>query len=110
MKLPYADEAIVDLRKLREYCLNPEHPRGKHKARVFQDALGLGREDAAELGERILKAILVEEAERGTTDAYGTRFTADFTCERHGKSALIRSCWIVKKGEHAPRLTSCYVI
>lgn len=26
--------------KLTGYCLNPEHPRGKHKARVFASALG----------------------------------------------------------------------
>jgi hypothetical protein len=38
MKLPGADVAIVDVEKLTGYCLNPEHPRGKHKARVFADA------------------------------------------------------------------------
>ena len=26
---------IVDRQKLTGYCLNPDHPRGKHKARVF---------------------------------------------------------------------------
>jgi hypothetical protein len=27
--------ASIDLRKLSDYCLNPLHPIGKHKARVF---------------------------------------------------------------------------
>ena len=40
MGLPHADRAEVDLRKLSEYCLSPVHPVGKHKAAVFQAALG----------------------------------------------------------------------
>jgi hypothetical protein len=40
MKLPNAAQALVDLAKLRDYCLNPAHPRGRHKARVFATALG----------------------------------------------------------------------
>lgn len=35
MKLPNADRAVVGLAKLRDYCLSPTHPRGRHKARVF---------------------------------------------------------------------------
>jgi len=44
--LPNGDRAIVDIAKLTDYCLNPQHEDGKHKARVFASALGLGREDA----------------------------------------------------------------
>jgi hypothetical protein len=39
MRLPNAERAVVDVRKLREYCLNAEHPRGQHKARVFKSAV-----------------------------------------------------------------------
>jgi len=34
MKLPGGERANVDVAKLRDYCLNPTHPRGRHKARV----------------------------------------------------------------------------
>ncbi len=44
MKLPNSDRAVVDIAKLRDYCLNPAHPRGRHKARVFAAALGLTAE------------------------------------------------------------------
>ena len=44
--LPNGDRAVVDIAKLTDYCLNPQHEDGKHKARVFASALGLGREDA----------------------------------------------------------------
>jgi hypothetical protein len=34
-RLPNADLAVFDIRKIADYCLNPLHPRGRHKARVF---------------------------------------------------------------------------
>jgi len=46
MKLPNAEHAIVDIAKLQDYCLDDEHPIGKHKARVFKHVLGLTRADA----------------------------------------------------------------
>jgi len=49
MKLPNGDRAIVELEKLVDYCLNLDHPRGKHKARVFRATCGL----AAEYAERM---------------------------------------------------------
>jgi hypothetical protein len=58
MKLPNAANAVVDIAKLRDYCLNPNHPKGKHKARAFLDKLGLERNDAELLRKSILEAIL----------------------------------------------------
>jgi hypothetical protein len=40
MRLPNAEHAVVDLRKLRDYCRNFDHPVGKHEARVFLEVLG----------------------------------------------------------------------
>ena len=36
---PNAEYAVVDIRKLRDYCLNFEHSTDKHKARLFQSTL-----------------------------------------------------------------------
>lgn len=41
MRLPGGEHAVVEIKKLRGYCLNPLHPRGRHKARVFSSVLGL---------------------------------------------------------------------
>lgn len=57
MLLPNAERAIVDIRKLRDYCLNPAHDEGKHKARLFAAALGMTREDAEDLRNALLDAI-----------------------------------------------------
>ena len=60
MQLPGGTNAIVEISKLRNYCLDPHHPRGRHKARVFLSALGLGQTDAD-----FLRAALLEAARGG---------------------------------------------
>lgn len=40
MLIPNAENAVVELRKLRDYCLNAEHSTGKHKG----DASHLARQ------------------------------------------------------------------
>jgi hypothetical protein len=49
MRIPHAENATVDIRKLRDYCLNLEHPEGKHKARLFAAALGMTEADVEPL-------------------------------------------------------------
>jgi hypothetical protein len=44
-KLPNAEGAEVPPAKLRDYVLNPRHPDGAHKARVFASALGITQAD-----------------------------------------------------------------
>ena len=110
MKLPNANRAIVEIKKLRDYCLNTSHPRGRHKARVFATALGISAEDAEELREAILSAIVSEDAVQTEQDEYGRRFLVDFQMRRQDKEAVVRSSWIIRTGEDFPRLTSCYVL
>jgi len=110
MKLPNVNRAIIEIEKLRDYCLSSSHPRGRHKARVFLTVLGITADDAEELKQEILSAILVNDATPTERDEYGQRFVVDFSMKRQGKDAIIRSSWIVLKGEDYPRLTSCYVL
>jgi hypothetical protein len=110
MKLPNADRAIVEIEKLRDYCLSSSHPRGRHKARVFITALGIAADDAQELKQAILSAITSEEALPTERDEYGQRFVVDFSMRRQGKEAVVRSSWIIRSAEDYPRLTSCYVL
>jgi hypothetical protein len=108
MLLPNADQAVVDLRKLCDYCLNSEHDEGKHKARLFAAALGITREDAEELRSALLQAVKRYEAKLGRRDQYGQRYIVDFPLERRGKRAIIRSGWIIEHGSDTPRLISCF--
>jgi hypothetical protein len=53
MKIPGARRAFIDLRKLEEYSLSLEHPRGRHKARVFQSALNVSMDQAGDCRGRM---------------------------------------------------------
>jgi hypothetical protein len=110
MKLPNATRAVIEIEKLRDYCLSEIHPRGKHKARVFATTLGLTAGNALELRDAISAAIQTEEAVVGEQDDYGQRYSVDFSMKRRGRESAIRTAWIIRTGEDVPRLTSCYVL
>lgn len=109
MFLPNGERAIVDLRKLRDYCLNPDSARGRHKAHVFASALGITAADASKLREKLLEVARARDAQIGELDLYGQRYTIDFAMETAVGTATVRSSWIVLHGKPVPRLTTCYV-
>lgn len=108
MLIPNAENAIVDIRKLRDYCLNPDHDEGKHKARLFSSILDITAEEAEELRRILLEVVKTHEARLGRQDNFGQRYTLDFTLEWQDKSATRRSGWIIEQGSDIPRLTTCY--
>ena len=108
MQLPYSENAEVDIRKLRDYCLNPVHDEGKHKSRLFAAALAMDAGHAEELRDLLLDAAKTQEAQLGRQDAFGQRYTIDFDLEWRGKHATIRSGWIVENGRTVPKLTTCF--
>lgn len=100
----------MDIGKLRDYCLNPAHSRGRHRARTFQSALGMKAQHADVLHDQLLLAAREEDANPPKMDAYGQRYAIDSTVIHDGRRATVRSAWIVLSGEDAPRLASCYVL
>ena len=110
MKLPNPEHAVVDIDKLRNYCLSPEHRRGCHKARVFAAALGLTFDDARYLREALLAAVRDNDAVPAEHDEYGMRYVVDFMVNGPAGQAAVRSSWIIRRGEDFARLTSCFVL
>ena len=108
MTLPNAERAIIDIRKLRDYCLNPLHDEGQHKARLFATTLGMTADDAENLRNLLLEAVTIHEAHLGRRDTYGQRYTVDCHVVWQGKQAMIRSGWIIEHHTDVPRLTTCY--
>src|SRR5215471_4369226 len=108
MKIPGGGAAIVDLRKLTNYCLDPNHPRGKHKARVFA-SVGFTAQNAEALQDALLRAVVTNEAQQSSADQFGTRYVVEFQVVGPSGVGVVRSTWIVRRGETAPRLTSCFV-
>ena len=110
MRLPNGKNAVVDIAKLRDYCLNEQHPRGRHKARVFATTLGLTAADADLLRQALLRAAVEGDAMAGERDDYGQRYVLDFELTGPRGKATVRSSWIILRGEDFPRMTSCYIL
>jgi len=108
MKIPNAEHAIVDIRKLRDYCLNSQHNKGKHKARLFSSILGMNSNDAEELRNILLEAVMKQNAQLAEKDARGQRWTLDFTLTWQDKQATIRSGWIIEVNSDIPKLTTAF--
>jgi hypothetical protein len=107
--LPNCELATIDLRKLRDYCLDSTHPRGRHKARVFRETLGIDRTDAAWLRDALLQNLPAHDAVVLNTDRFGTRWRVDISISRQERSVMIRTIWILRTDEKHPRLVTCWV-
>jgi hypothetical protein len=110
MKMPKGDRALIDPRKITDYCLSPDHDDGKHKARLFHDLLGLSSENAALLLDALKRAAVNGDATLGKLDKYGQRYVIDFEFAGPGVQAILRSAWIVRSDEDFPRLVTCYIL
>jgi hypothetical protein len=60
--LEIVERVNIDPRKLTEYALNPEAPWGRHKAIVFEKALGITQQNYADLLVQIEQHVLAAEA------------------------------------------------
>jgi hypothetical protein len=110
MTLPNASSAVIEIEKLRDYCLNLDHARGKHKARVLRAALGITEDDSELFRRKILEGVGNGHCEEGESDDYGTRYSVEMSIEMNEMQATVRTGWIVRAGEDFPRLTTCYAL
>jgi hypothetical protein len=108
--LPGSDRAEIPLAKIVDYALNPDHPRGGHKATVFARVLGYDQSNAAELSHQIRAKLGNHEAVLRGSDQYGHRFSVDIPITGpSGRTATVRTVWIIESGADHPRLISTYI-
>jgi len=105
-----SERAILDIRKIEDYCLDPWHPRGRHKARLFRELLGVTRKDAAWLRGVLLAGVQDAEAGEIAVDVFGRRWRVDVPISRQDMSVVVRTIWIVRTGEEVPRFVTCWVL
>jgi hypothetical protein len=90
VKLPNAADAAVSSAKIREYLLSRKHPIGMHKASFFET---LGYTDA----------------QPNRHNGYGQLFVVDGKLDGpSGKTAWVRTIWIILDGDRTPRLVTVY--
>lgn len=107
MKIPGAERAVVDVAKVRDYLLSPEHRVGSAKARFFEQ-LGFDQRNWLLLRKELQRAAGLEAQVGGATE-FGQKYVVPITIR--GPSGQVRSVvvvWIVLNGEDFPRLVTAY--
>ena len=108
--IPNVQSATINPKKLTEYALNPNHPVGGNKAKVFESALGYNQSNADDLMRQIYEKLTSSEAVLGKLDEYGQRYTVDIPITGpNGNTVNVRTGWIIKTGSDIPELTTIYV-
>ncbi|MEG3926084.1 DUF6883 domain-containing protein [Microcoleus sp. D3_18a_C4] len=109
MKLPNGDKALLG-DKLERYSLNMQHPKGKDKAILFRNRLGITLENKAILEAAILESAVNQDAEIYKSDNYGTQYDIKFFMTTETGSSWVLSCWMIRTHEDFPRLTNTYPV
>jgi hypothetical protein len=108
--LPNPDAAVLAPGKLRDYLLNPEHKEGHSKAVRFR-ALGFERSDWRAFERALREQHLTQPAEPAGENAFGVKYAITARLEGpSGDSVMVRSVWIIRKGEDHPRLLTAYPV
>jgi hypothetical protein len=104
--IPNLDHAIIEPKKLSEYLLNLDHPKGGAKAKFF---LANGYANDA------LAAALVAHAAGAEAIVRTTPFSVLYVVERpldmpSGRSRQVLAVWEIRNGETVPRLVTAYPV
>jgi hypothetical protein len=99
----------ADVRKLRDYSLNEQHPTGKHKAHLFRKLLGITAADWLFLSEQLIAGLAKEFVRRPVKSQWGIQYhvVAPVT-GRNEQTKLVKSVWIIRPGQ-PPSLVSAYL-
>ncbi len=108
VKLPNAENAVVDDAKLATYLLNHDHPQGTHKAR-YLGRFGFTRDDLPLARSALLKHGRSHEVARVAQTGFGPRYAVEGILETpDGRNPFVRTVWPMDDGEVAPRLITAY--
>jgi filamentous hemagglutinin len=103
LKLP-PDKIIIEVRKLRDYLLNPAHPEGATKAQYLSE-MGYNQENYEILEVDLCNQHLKCDVQLGKVSIYGVKYEIVAPLVGpNGKKWLIRSVWMIRKSETFARL------
>lgn len=96
--------------KLTKYALDLTSERGKDKAIAFREALGFTQDDAGEIMRQVYRWVGEHDPVFRSDSPYGKSYTVDIPMiGKDGKTANVRTGWILEPGASKMRLTSIYV-
>ena len=103
VKLPFAEQAVIEDAKLRDYLLSPIHPVGRYKCRFFLD-IGYETSHWEVLRQDMMSLVATEDAQEGDQSRYGQKYVVRGVLKApSGTLANIVTAWIVLHGDSAIR-------
>ena len=106
--IPGAENASVDVAKVRDYLLSPEHPVGRFKA-VFFRSLGYERSDWPRLQADLRALCRSGTATEVQPSEFGEKFEVrGILVGPFGRGAETVTVWMVRNGESFPRFVTAY--
>lgn len=110
MKLPNSNKVIIPREKLTDYVLSETHSTGKFKARFFRN-LGFDETNVNLFVRSLLKIAKSGEVKDKISTSYGTKYVLDGKIDSPlGKTAKVRTIWILEKGQNKPRFITVYPV
>lgn len=92
-----------------QYVLNPDHPRGCHKARVFPSALGIAQADWPYLRDQLVAAVVGAPVRGTRITPFGVLYDIVVLVDGlNGSTHPVATVWLVAD-EDVPRLVSSWV-
>jgi len=89
------DQPLIDPRKFTEYALSPTSPQGRHKARVFERALGFNLSNWMQLEQAIRDALCDHPARLARVELVGIKYIVVIPVTGpNGRTADVLTVWI----------------
>jgi hypothetical protein len=108
VKLPFAEHAVVNAAKVRDYLLSSGHPVGRFKARVFA-AIGYHQNDWPLLQRDLLALATTLDVQLTESTEHGQRFVGTGSLIGPNGSLLpVTTVWIIRSGEAGPRFITAF--
>ena len=110
MKLPHREHAYIPREKITGYLLNPEHPKGRGKAKFFT-SFGYSLTQWEKLKEALLQHMNTHDVSYSEKTPFGTRHVIEgkiFT--PIGRTPKVRVVWFIEMSGTQPRLVTAYPI
>ena len=108
MKIPQAEQAIIERKKIRDYLLSQTHPVGRFKATWFLQ-LGYEQQQWQQLELDLREQHLPFEAKEMVPNQFGTKYQIRGSIVTpNGNTVELISIWIIRTGESVPRLVTAY--
>jgi hypothetical protein len=110
MRLPGVESAVVPVGKLTGYLLSLEHPVGRSKAALFR-SLGYDETNTELLAAGLTAIAADNEVVETEPTPFGTKYAVEGALVTpSGVTTTLRTVWIVRTGEAAPRFVTAYPV